>query len=103
MVHEAATGDGPLDAVCKAMQRATGVEFHLDSLNLRSVSEGEDAQGEAQLRANWNGQEIAGHGVDTDIVVAAAVGALDIINRIARREQREPAPQPARAVAAGMA
>jgi 2-isopropylmalate synthase len=77
--------DGPLDATCKAMQRATGIEFTLDSLSLRSVSQGEDAQGEAQLLATWQGETLAGHGVSTDIVVAAAQGLLDIVNRIARR------------------
>ncbi len=71
-VTEAATGDGPVDAVLKAMARATGTEFELISMRVRSVSEGEDAQGEAALTARIDGTQYSGRGVDTDIVAACA-------------------------------
>ena len=85
--HEAAVGDGPLDAAFKAMVKATAVKLTLCSLNLRSVSEGEDAQGEAQLQASWEGEIFTGHGVSTDIVAAGCFAVLQIINRIALRQQ----------------
>ncbi len=91
VAQEAAIGDGPLDATFKALQRATGTEMTLKGIAVRSITEGEDAQGEAEVRAIFNGQELSGHGVSTDIVVACAEALLQIINRIARRKSQAPA------------
>ncbi len=85
--QEAAIGDGPLDAAFKALVRATGITLDLRGIAVRSISEGEDAQGEAEVRASFDGKELSGHGISTDIVVACAEALLQIINRIARRQE----------------
>ena len=97
-VREAATGDGPVDALLKAMARATRMDFELVSMRVRSVSEGEDAQGEAELNARIDGVLYAGRGVDTDIIAACAQAFLEIINRVSR-QQTSRAPAAARPVA----
>ncbi len=88
-VTEAATGDGPVDAVLKAMARATGTEFELISMRVRSVSEGEDAQGEAALTARIDGTQYSGRGVDTDIVAACAKAFIEILNRASRNPRAD--------------
>jgi 2-isopropylmalate synthase len=88
--QEAAVGDGPVDAALKAMARATATEFELVGMQVRSVSEGEDAQGEAALTARIDGVCLSGRAVDTDIVAACAQAFLDILNR-AHRRQHSPA------------
>ena len=45
---------------------------------------GEDAQGEASMRATVDGVEYSGHGLSTDIVAACAEALLEIINRATR-------------------
>jgi 2-isopropylmalate synthase len=82
---EAAIGDGPVDAVLRAIERAAGGELKLTDFAVRSVSEGGDAQGQAQLTVRHNDRDWRGHGVSTDIVEAAALAALDIVNRIERQ------------------
>jgi 2-isopropylmalate synthase len=82
---EASIGDGPVDAVLRAIERATGSELKLTDFAVRSVSEGGDAQGQAQLTARHNERDWRGHGVSTDIVEATALAALDIVNRIERQ------------------
>lgn len=84
LVREAAVGDGPVDALCKALQRATGYEMKLMALQMRNISEGEDAQGEAQIRVLHQQREYRGHGLSTDIVAACALALVDIVNRIHR-------------------
>jgi 2-isopropylmalate synthase len=93
---EAAIGDGPVDAVLRAIERATGSELELTDFQVRAVSEGGDAQGQAQLTARYAERDWRGHAVSTDIVEATAIAALAIVNRIARQA---PTAQPA-AVAA---
>ncbi|WKE66675.1 2-isopropylmalate synthase [Gallaecimonas kandeliae] len=83
--REAATGDGPVDAAFRAIERATGMEVHLEGLSVNSISEGIDAQGEAQVRVRFAGQAIHGRGISTDIVAASVSAFMDVINRISRQ------------------
>ena len=47
-------------------------------------SMGGDAQGQATLVVDHEGREVRGNGVSTDIVEAAALAALEVVNRIER-------------------
>ncbi len=85
--EEAAVGDGPMAAACLALERITGVELVLRRFDLRSVTMGEDAQGEATVTVEYNGVTFRGHGVSTDIVEAGARAWLEVTNRIIRRQQ----------------
>jgi 2-isopropylmalate synthase len=49
VVQDAAIGDGPVDAIFKAVERVTGVHANLHEFVVRSVSQGKDAQGEVTL------------------------------------------------------
>jgi 2-isopropylmalate synthase len=102
IVRKASLGDGPIDAVFKAIEEITGIEVKLRDYRVRSVTVGEDAQGEAHIEAEYNGRVINGRAVSTDIVEASALAFLQVINRIALRmaaEQRihsteAPPPEP---------
>jgi 2-isopropylmalate synthase len=84
-IGEAAIGDGPVDAVLRAIERATGSDLELTDFLVRAVGEGGDAQGQAQLTARHAERAWRGHGVSTDIVEATALAALAIVNRISRQ------------------
>ena len=84
-VGEAAIGDGPVDAVLRAIERATGTALELTQFQVRGVGEGGDAQGHAHLTARHAGRPWHGHAVSTDIVEATAIAALAIVNRIERQ------------------
>jgi 2-isopropylmalate synthase len=77
-----ATGDGPVDAALKAIERATGVDVHLRKFEVRSVSAGEDAQGEALVYVEYNQRTYRGSSVSTNIVESATQAFLEVINRI---------------------
>ncbi|HEX7342408.1 MAG TPA: 2-isopropylmalate synthase [Rhodanobacteraceae bacterium] len=96
VVAEAAIGDGPVDAVLRTLQRATGEAVELTDFRVDAVSEGGDAQGRVTLNVVHAGQQWGGHGFSTDIVEASAQAALDVINRIARSHHHvEPAKETA--------
>jgi 2-isopropylmalate synthase len=107
ILREAALGDGPVDAVFQAIERITGIELTLTDYRVRSVSVGEDAQGEASVEVEFNGKAMSGRAVSTDILEASALAFLQVINRIALRSRygmdrikptqvapEPPAPQP---------
>jgi 2-isopropylmalate synthase len=84
-IDEAAVGDGPVEASFKALERATGVSLDLKNYEVRSVTMGEDAQGEVTVTVEYNGYSFRGNGISTDIIEAGAQAYLEVINRICRR------------------
>ena len=87
-------GDGPVDAIVKALEAITGMEITVSNLAMRSISMGEDAQGESSMRAIIDGIEYSGHGLSTDIVAACAEALLEIVNRASRQSDRRGTREP---------
>ena len=50
---------------------------------MQSVTAGIDAVGEVSVRLHHDGTRAAGHGADTDIIVAAAKAYVQALNRMA--------------------
>jgi len=84
--HEAATGDGPVEAAFSAIERAIGLAVELKSFDIRNVTMGEDAQGEAVVAVAHGGRIWQGKGFDTDIIQASALAFLQAVNRISIRQ-----------------
>ena len=82
--RETATGSGPVHATTTALVRASGLDLEIVELRVRSIGFGAAAQGEAVLRVLHDAQELRGRGTSTDIVEAAALAILEVINRIER-------------------
>lgn len=78
---DSATGDGPVDASFRAIERITGIQGRLLSYNIRSLSLGKDALGEASLRVKIDNEDFPGKGSSTDIIEASAKAWLSAINK----------------------
>ena len=81
LLEDAATGDGPVDAAYKAIERLTGVSAELRDYRIRAVSVGKDAQGEVSVEIECKGRRISAHAVHTDIIQASAQAYLKAINK----------------------
>jgi 2-isopropylmalate synthase len=66
------TGDGPIDAVFRAIQEAVGTESEMVKYTVEAVTGGEDALGEVTVQLRTNGALASGSGVATDIIEASA-------------------------------
>ncbi len=77
-----AIGDGPVDAVYRAIQNAIGMNFELVDYSVKSISGGTDAQGDVSVILKLGDISANGTGVSTDIVVASAKAFISAINRI---------------------
>jgi len=80
---DAATGDGPVDATCEAIQRITGIRLQLTDFALRAITSGKDAQGEVTIEVDHEGRRFRARGVSTDIVEASARAFVAAVNRAA--------------------
>lgn len=81
--EEASTGDGPVDAVYRALERISQVPIELDSYEIRSVGSGKDALGEVVVRTISEGRTVTGRGLSTDILHASAKAYVDVLNKLA--------------------
>jgi len=80
--EEAGTGDGPVDAALKAIERITKIEGKLIEYNIRAVSQGRDAIGEVSVKVDFGDKQIiSGKGASTDIIEASARAYLNALNR----------------------
>ena len=85
--NDSATGNGPVDAVYKAILRATGVPpIKLEDFQVHSVTEGLDSIGEVVVRVEKEGKTYMGRGASTDIIVASAKAYLSAVNRLTAQE-----------------
>jgi 2-isopropylmalate synthase len=81
-VEQTARGDGPVDAAFMALTAATGIPVTLRTFEVRAITGGQDAQGEAVVHAQYQNRTYRGASASTDIVEAGTRALLEVINRI---------------------
>jgi 2-isopropylmalate synthase len=86
-LEEAATGDGPVDAVFNAIDRATGIPVTLLEFNVHAVTPGRKAMGEVSVGVQIKDRRFVGRGASTDILEASARAYLNAINRFKATER----------------
>jgi 2-isopropylmalate synthase len=77
------TGNGPVEAMYRAIDALTGMETALQSYAIQAVTPGEDAQGEVHVVVRSGDRVSAGRGLATDVVEASALAYLQAINKLA--------------------
>ncbi|MDR3554199.1 MAG: 2-isopropylmalate synthase [Syntrophobacteraceae bacterium] len=78
---DAATGNGPVDAVFKGIERITGIPGTLRDYDLKAVTMGTDALGEAMVRVEFGEDIYSGIGTSPDVIEASARAYLNACNR----------------------
>ena len=88
-LHEgAAIGDGPVDAVCKAISQVTKTSAKLVRYEIRAVTSGTEALGEVTAQLDENGRKVTGRGASTDVIEASAKAYIDGINKLAYVQEK---------------
>src|SRR5436309_2258987 len=93
-LEHTAEGDGMIDAACKAIKEATGVDTRLTDFNLSSVTGGVDALADVIIQLDAGGVKVSGRGVSTDVVEASARAYLNAVNKVLRVQARGEARKP---------
>lgn len=82
MLEEGAIGNGSVDAIYKAIDKATKEEVELEDYTIHSVTQGKDALGDVHVVLRQGDISVSGRGVSTDILEASAKAYIDAINRL---------------------
>lgn len=88
ILQDAATGDGPIDAIYRTMDRITGTAGKLCDYKIRAVTSGKDALGEVTVEVDFDGIRIRARAVSTDVIEASAKAYLNAINRFLIKTQK---------------
>ena len=84
-------GDGPVDAVFRAIREAYPHTATLQLFQINAVTEGTDAQATVSVRLEENGRTVTGKASDTDTLVAAAYAYVNALNKLlVKREKQAP-------------
>jgi 2-isopropylmalate synthase len=89
--HEvAADGDGPVDAVFKAIEKLAHSGASLQLYSVNAITTGSDSQGEVTVRLEKGGRIVNGQGADTDILAASAKAYLNALNLLESPDRVHP-------------
>ncbi|MCM8771668.1 MAG: 2-isopropylmalate synthase [Candidatus Omnitrophica bacterium] len=80
IIEDASRGDGPVDALYKAIDRITKLSPILKEYKITAITGGKDAQGEVTVCIEIDGERVYGKGVSTDIIEASGKAYLNAIN-----------------------
>jgi len=86
------TGDGPVDAIFKAIKKLYPHNVNLQLYQVHAVTEGTDAQATVSVRIEEEGKTTVGQAADTDTLVASANAYINALNKMIIKRKRNFAP-----------
>jgi 2-isopropylmalate synthase len=90
---QSATGTGAVDALCRAVDRAVGLNPRLLLYSVDHLTEGKDARAEVTVTLAYLGRRFHGHSGSTDVVEASLRAYLEAVNNIEARRRAYPEEQ----------
>jgi 2-isopropylmalate synthase len=89
--HIKTQGDGPVDAIFRAIRGLYPHGAHLQLFQISAVTEGTDAQATVSVRLEEGGRTVTGRAADTDTMAAAAYAYVNALNKLlVKREKKAP-------------
>ncbi len=76
------SGDGPVDACFKAIDKITGIKCELQDYRIEAVTKGKDALGEVSLKLKAKGKVVVARGASTDIIDSSVRAYVNALNKI---------------------
>ena len=85
-IEQTDSGDGPVDAVYRAIAAITGTKSSLLKFDVKGITGGTDALGEVVVTLEESGRPVRGQGADTDIIIASAKAYINALNKLEIRK-----------------
>ena len=80
-----ASGNGPVDAAIKAVQKIITRKVLLEEFLIQAITHGSDDVGKVHMQIEYDSRIYYGFGANTDIVTASVEAYLDAINKISNK------------------
>ncbi len=85
LLSATATGDGPVDACFKTIDKAIGQKGKLVDYRINAVTSGKDALGEASVKVSFGKKIVMGRGSSTDVIEASVRAYINAVNRLSAK------------------
>lgn len=82
IITGASSGDGPVDACFKAINKITNIKVKLEDYRIEAVTAGQDALGEVHLKLRTQDEVASGRGSSTDIIESSVRAYISAINKL---------------------
>jgi len=82
IMEKTSSGDGPVDAAFRAVDKITGRKLKLLNYKLEAITKGKDAQGMVRLELKFKNRVIPGKAASTDILEASIKAYLDALSKV---------------------
>lgn len=92
-IRESATGNGPVNAIIRSIDKIIKADIDLEEFLVQSMSNGSDDEGRVHVTIIHQGISYQGFGIDEDVVmgsVKAYVNALNKIPALKKKEKKQP-------------
>jgi len=84
---EESSGNGAVDSIYNAIDKASQEDVTLADYSIKAVTQGKDALGEVHVALTQEGITAQGRGVSTDILEASARAYVDSLNRLVEKRK----------------
>ena len=84
---ESAVGNGSVDAIYNAIDKATKEEVELDDYSIKSVTHGKDALGEVHVVLKQNDVSAQGRGISHGYSGSKCKAYIDAVNRLIEKRK----------------
>lgn len=81
-IEEAACGDGPVNALYNAVERAINKKLVLRDYNINAITSGADALGEVIVKLSYENKNVIGRSVSTNVIEASIMAYMNALNKI---------------------
>ncbi len=81
-IEEAACGDGPVNALYNAVERAINKKLVLKDYNINAITSGADALGEVIVKLSYDDKNVIGRSVSTNVIEASIMAYMNALNKI---------------------
>ena len=90
ILTDSSTGEGPVDAAFKAVERISGCDGRLKNYKINAVTQGKDAQCEVTVIEEFSssGIEVLGKGYSTDVLIASVEAYINALNNYISRIEK---------------
>ncbi len=83
------SGDGPVDACYKAIDKVVKTKGELLDYSIQSVTRGKDALGEVTVKVKFKNKNVIAHGASTDILEASAKAYVNAVNKVVSSDLKD--------------
>ena len=81
-IRESATGNGPVNAIIRAINKIINTDIELEEFLVQSMSSGSEDEGKVHVKISHANRQYQGFGIDEDVVMGSVKAYVNALNKV---------------------